>query len=47
MSADYHKYALCLKESSIIIFNSRKYSDFTYYVQPDYEEYTQLILFMK
>ena len=36
MSADYHKYALCPKGSSIIMFNSRKYADYAYYVQPDW-----------
>ena len=36
MSADYHKYALCPKGSSIIMFNSRKYADCAYYVQPDW-----------
>tara|TARA_B100000242_G_scaffold294327_1_gene276400 strand:- start:598 stop:2289 length:1692 start_codon:yes stop_codon:yes gene_type:complete len=36
MSADYHKYALCPKGSSIIIYNSRKYADYAYYVQPEW-----------
>ncbi len=34
MSADYHKYALCPKGSSIVMYNSRKYADYQYYVQP-------------
>tara|TARA_Y100000590_G_C15692483_1_gene1003923 strand:+ start:185 stop:1861 length:1677 start_codon:yes stop_codon:yes gene_type:complete len=36
VSADYHKYALCPKGSSIIMYNSRKYADYQYYVQPNW-----------
>ncbi len=36
MSADYHKYALCPKGSSIVMYNSRKYADYQYFVQPDW-----------
>ena len=36
MSADYHKYALCPKGSSIVMYNSRKYADYQYYVQPNW-----------
>ena len=36
VSADYHKYALCPKGSSIIMYNSRKYADHQYFVQPDW-----------
>ena len=36
ISADYHKYGLCPKGSSIIMYNSRKYADYQYFVQPDW-----------
>jgi sphinganine-1-phosphate aldolase len=36
VSADYHKYALCPKGSSIVMYNSRKYADYQYFVQPDW-----------
>lgn len=36
MSVDYHKYALCPKGSSIVMYKSREYSDHQYFVQPEW-----------
>ena len=36
MSVDYHKYALCPKGSSIVMYKSREYADHQYFVQPEW-----------